>query len=103
MQVDTGQLRTAAAQLRQDVVQQLTRAQRIGWDVPVAASPASGGTTTFDTYTTAAPYTEAANAWLAELGVLLRATTQLADALERAAEGYDRSDARAVRRLRAPR
>jgi hypothetical protein len=94
MQVDTGQLRKAAGQLRQDVAKQLAKAA----DGP-SATVADG---TFDQYTTPTPYTEAADAWLHEIGLLARATAQLADALEQAADGYDKADAQSAERLAAP-
>jgi hypothetical protein len=106
MQVDTTQLRKAAAQLRRDVIEQLEKAGRVGGDTGVAASSPYTGSTidgAFDTYTGAAPYSEAAHAWLDEIGVALQATTELADALERAAEDYDRSDVTAAHRLTVPR
>jgi uncharacterized protein YukE len=95
MQVDTGQLRKAAAQLRQDVAKQLAKAA----DGPSAAV-ADG---TFDQYTTAAPYAEAADAWLQEISLLAQATAQLAGTLEQAADGYDQADDQSARRLAGPR
>jgi hypothetical protein len=70
MQVDTVQLRKAAARLRQDVVPQLGRAGDPGAHVNVDGA--------FDLYTTSAPFT---------------------DALEAAADDYDRADARSARRV----
>ena len=95
MQVDTAQLRKAAARLRQDVAKRLESSLSPGREVNVDGA--------FDLYTTSAPYTAAATAWADELGVLIRATTQLADALESAADDYDTSDDRAARRMTAPR
>ena len=95
MQVDTAQLRRAAAQLRQDVAKQLEKAAR--GPSPTAADG------TFDQYTTSAPYGEAADAWLHELSLLVEATAQLAGALEQAADGYDKADADSAERLTAPR
>jgi hypothetical protein len=91
MQVDTVQLRKAAARLRQDVVPQLGRAGDPGAHVNVDGA--------FDLYTTSAPFTEAASAWNTELGLLSRAAIQLADALEAAADDYDRADARSAQRV----
>jgi hypothetical protein len=95
MQVDTVQLRKAAARLRQDVAKRLRSGQSPGPDVNVEAA--------FDLYTTAGPFREAASAWAEEIDVLIRATIQLAEALESAADDYDRSDGRAVARLTATR
>jgi uncharacterized protein YukE len=95
MQVDTVQLRKAAGQLRHDVAKQLAKAAG-----SASATVADG---TFDQYTTAAPYGEAADAWLHEIGLLAAATAQLARALEQAADGYDRADAQSAERLTAPR
>jgi len=95
MQVDTAQLRMAAARLRQDVAKPMERSRR------------SGGTAnldgTFDRYTTAAPLREAMTAWAEEIDILIQATAQLADALDQAADDYDKSDAAAARRLTATR
>lgn len=95
MQVDTAQLRRAAVRLRQDVAKRLESNCEPGREVNVDAA--------FDLYTTAAPYTEAATAWADEIGLLIRATTQLAEALESAADDYDKSDDRSARRMTAPR
>jgi len=94
MQVDTVQLRKAAGQLRQDVAKQLAKAAG-GPSTTVADG-------TFDQYTTPAPYGEAADAWLHEVSLLAAATSQLASALEQAADGYDEADARSAERLTAP-
>jgi hypothetical protein len=94
MQVDTAQLRKAAARLRQDVAKRLESSRGPGQEVNVDGA--------FDLYTTAAPFTEAANAWAEEIAVLIRATTQLAEALESAADDYDESDDRSARRMTAP-
>jgi hypothetical protein len=98
MQVDTDQLRTAAGRLRHDVVHQLRKAA----DPVDKAGEAWDLAGNFDLYTTSAPYLEAADAWRAEIGVLLRAAEQLADSLERAAQDYDAADQAAAGRL-APR
>jgi hypothetical protein len=95
MQVDTAQLRRAAARLRQDVAKRLETSCEPGRGVNVDGA--------FDLYTTAAPYTEAATAWAVEIGLLIRATTQLAEALESAADDYDKSDERSARRMTATR
>jgi hypothetical protein len=95
MQVDTAQLRKAAARLRQDVAKPMERSQEPGRNAAVDG--------VFDLYTTAAPFREAATAWAEELEILLEATAQLADALERAADDYDKSDAAAARRMTATR
>jgi hypothetical protein len=93
MQVDTAQLRRAAVRLRQDVAKRLESSCEPGREVNVDGA--------FDLYTTAAPYTEAATAWSAEIGLLIGATTQLAEALESAADDYDKSDDRSARRMTA--
>ena len=95
MQVDTAQLRNAATRLRHDVAERLERRLRISREV------SAGGA--FDLYTTSAPYTEAATAWADEIGVLIRATIQLAEALDAAADDYDKSDDRSARRVAATR
>jgi hypothetical protein len=91
MQVDTSQLRQAAARLRKDVLPQLRRSSSPGSDLNVEGA--------FDLYTTSAPYAEAADAWTDEIGVLIQAATQLADALESAANDYDKADAGAAQRM----
>jgi len=95
MQVDTAQLRTAAKRLRAEVGNQLERSRQ--------PDRGTDRDDTFDRYTGSAPYREAAAAWAGEIDVLLRATTELADALEKAADDYDRSDDRARARLTAGR
>lgn len=92
MQVDTDQLRKAATKLRADVAKRLHKAA----DGPF---PDVG----FDDYTGQAPYQEAAAAWMAEVKIIENAAYELADALERTAADYDRSDATAAKRLTAPR
>jgi Excreted virulence factor EspC, type VII ESX diderm len=94
MQVDTAQLRKAAARLRQDVVAPLRG---------VRPRPDGNVDGAFDFYTTSAPFTEAATAWAGEIDVLVRATVQLVDALESAAEDYDKADAESARRMAAGR
>jgi hypothetical protein len=93
MQVDTAQLRKAAARLRQDVAKRLETSRGPGREVNADGA--------FDLYTTAAPYTEAATAWAEEIELLIRATTQLAEALESAANDYDKADDRSARRMTA--
>jgi hypothetical protein len=99
MQVDTAQLRAAAARLRRDVAKQLENAVK-----PVAPTlEAADLEGDFDLYTTSAPYREVAGAWIGEVVVLINAAEQLADALDRAADDYDRSDRVAAHRVAAAR
>jgi hypothetical protein len=97
MQVDTTQLRAAAADLRDTAAEQLRQAVttlgRAEREFSVEAA--------FDTYTTAAPYRAMSSAWQTELDVLAEATRQLADALDQAAAAYDASDAGAATRTQA--
>jgi hypothetical protein len=92
MQVDTGQLRRAAAQIRESVIPRLTKAA--DWSFPDAS---------FDQYATRAPYDEVLQAWLGEITIIKKAALELAEELERTAADYDSADAGAARRLTAPR
>jgi hypothetical protein len=92
MQVDTDQLRKAAAKIRDDVVTRLTKAA--DWPFPDVS---------FDQYATRAPYDEAMQAWLGEIRIIKNAALELAAALEKTADDYDRSDKTAAERLTAPR
>jgi uncharacterized protein YukE len=95
MQVDTTELRAAAAELRNVAAEQLRQA---GATLD-RAERAFNVEAAFDTYTTAAPYRATSSAWQKELEVLAEATRELADALERTAAAYDASDAGAGARL----
>ena len=95
MQVDTTELRTAAAKLRNEAAEYLRRAG-IQAGGPEREFRVSGA---FDSYTTPGPYRAAVAAWEKETEVLAEAARQLADALEAAAAGYDAADARAAGRL----
>jgi hypothetical protein len=92
MQVDTGQLRTAAAKIRDDMATRLKKAA--DWQFPEAG---------FDQYTSEAPCQEATTAWVGEVQIIQAAALELADALDKAAAAYDKADADAAKRLKAPR
>jgi uncharacterized protein YukE len=95
MQVDTAALRATAGRLRREVLRQLE-----------APARAMGGGTPADSfcgYAGPEPYGEAVGAWFAEIQAIHTASAQLADALEAAADDYDRADAAAAGRLVAPR
>ena len=90
MQVDTAQLRKAAARLRHEVIPQLKRGK------PRLDDLAGNG---FDSPALWDAYSQTSAAWLREVDVLVRAAEQLADSLESAAADYDRSDEHAARRM----
>ena len=93
MQVDTTQLRTAAALLRQEVIKPLAAAQdRTGW--PAGA---------FDSYTGYDAYGEAGDNWEREVDVIRQAAWELADKLEATADEYDAADTTSAQRLTARR
>jgi hypothetical protein len=94
MQVDTGQLRRAAAHLRAEVIKPLQRALDL--------TPGSY-TGAFDSYPTDRPFGDAASAWEAELETMRLAAWELADKLEATADDYDKADTHAVQRLTATR
>jgi hypothetical protein len=95
MQVDTTQLRAAAAKLRGEVAEHLRRAG-IQAGGPERDFLVAGA---FDTCTTPGPYRAAIAAWEKETEVLAEAARQLADALDAAAADYDAADARGAGRL----
>ncbi|GAA3350519.1 hypothetical protein GCM10020358_76760 [Amorphoplanes nipponensis] len=95
MQVDTAQLRAAAAKLRGEVAEHLRRAG-IQAGGPERDFRVSGA---FDTYTTPGPYRAAIAAWEKETEVMAEAARQLADSLDAAADDYDAADARGAGRL----
>ncbi|GIE75496.1 hypothetical protein Aph02nite_14460 [Actinoplanes philippinensis] len=95
MQVDVDELRAAARALRDDTAEGLRRAA----DRVLVPEREFGVDAAFDRHTTAAPYRALAAALEQELRVLERAARELADALERTAHDYARSDDRAARRL----
>jgi hypothetical protein len=95
MQVDTAALRKAAARLRAEVEKPLSEAG----GMLINATTTIGLESAFDSYTTAAPFTEVRSAWGAEVNLLMEAANDLATALEAAADDYDASDANAAGRL----
>jgi Excreted virulence factor EspC, type VII ESX diderm len=99
MQVDTAALRKAAARLRAEVETPLGKAG----GMLINATTAVSAEAAFDSYTTAAPFTEVRSAWGVEITLLTYAAADLATALEAAADGYDASDANAAGRLAGPR
>jgi hypothetical protein len=99
MQVDTAALRKAAVRLRSEVEKPLAEAGGMLINATTAVSLDAA----FDSYTTAAPFTEVRSAWGVEITLLMSAADDLATALEAAADGYDASDAAAAARLTEPR
>jgi hypothetical protein len=99
VQVDVDELRAAARTLRDDTAEGLRRAA----DRVRVPERQFGVEAAFDRYTTAAPYRALAAAVEQEFRVLERAARELADALDRTALDYERSDDRAARRLRGDR
>jgi hypothetical protein len=94
MQVDTRQLREAAATLRADVIKPLQQALDLSHGVP------SGS---FDSYTTDAPFDEARRNWHGEVDTIRQAAWELADKFEAVADEYDKADTQAAQRLTATR
>ena len=85
MQVDTAQLRAAAATLRDEVAENLRRAG-IQAGGPERDFRVAGA---FDSYTTPGPYRAVVAAWEKKVEVLAEAARQLADALEATAAQHD--------------
>jgi hypothetical protein len=95
VQVKSDQLRVAARRLREEAAENLRKAAA-QLEVP---EKQYGVEAAFDTYTTAAAYREYATAMEEEFRLLEEATRQLADALEQAANDYDRSDQHSAVRI----
>jgi len=95
IRVDTAALRATAKRLRNEA------ADTVGEAVKATQSTEGGSVVgfAFDQYGSYDGYKAVAQAWRAELGSLAEALRQLAEALERAADNYDRSDAAAGTRL----
>lgn len=89
VQVDTAALRAAAKRLRDEAADAVGQAVK-------ATQGTEGGTLVgfaFDQYGSYDGYKSVSQAWRAELGSLAEAMRQLADALEKAADNYDKADA----------
>ncbi|MFC6017436.1 WXG100 family type VII secretion target [Plantactinospora solaniradicis] len=95
VQVDTAVLRAAAKRLRDEAADAVGQAVK-------ATQSTEGGTLVglaFDQYGSYDGYRAVSEAWRAELGSLAEALRQLADALDKAADNYDQSDAAAAARF----
>jgi hypothetical protein len=95
VQVDADELRVAARVLRDDAAEGL----RAAADRVRVPEREYGVEAAFDRYTTAAAYQRFAAAFQEEFRLLEQAARELADALERTALDYQRSDERAAHRL----
>ncbi|ROT32719.1 WXG100 family type VII secretion target [Micromonospora sp. HM5-17] len=94
LQVDAAELRATAKRLRDEV------ANGVGGACEATSATEGGGILIgFDQYGSRDGYQAVSQAWRAELGAFAEAIRQLADALEKAADNYDRSDRDAARRL----
>ncbi|MEE6260915.1 WXG100 family type VII secretion target [Plantactinospora sonchi] len=93
VRVDTAALRAAAKRLRDEAAG--------GVDEAIRSTQAtdSGGLLGFDQYGSFDGYQAVSRAWRAELGGFAEALRQLADAMEKAADNYDRSDQNAADRF----
>jgi uncharacterized protein YukE len=99
VRIDTAELRAAASRLRDEAATQVAEANaasRRTEDQYVLA-------VAFDTYGSVGAYRAVSSAWRGELGSLTAALRQLADALDAAADDYDRADAAGAARLGAVR
>lgn len=94
MQVSSGELRVAAAKLRQEAAEDLRKA------VTQLQAPERGYgvEAAFDRYTTAAAYRAFTTAVEQEFRLLEQAARELADALDRTAADYDAADQRSAKR-----
>jgi Excreted virulence factor EspC, type VII ESX diderm len=95
VQVDADELRVAARVLRDDVAEGLRRAA----DRVRVPERQFGVEAAFDRHTTAAAYQQFTAAAEEEFRLLAQAAHDLAEALERTALDYERSDERAAHRL----
>jgi hypothetical protein len=95
VRVDVDGLRIAARALRDDTAEGLREAA----DRMRVPERQYGVEAAFDRYTTATPYRAVAAAIEQEFRLLEQAARELADALERTALDYERSDERAAHRL----
>lgn len=94
VKVDTTELRAAAKRLRDEAANGVGEAYEA-----TRATEGSGQLIGFDPYGSFDGYQAVSRAWRAELDGLAEALRQLADAMEKAADEYDRSDRNAANRL----
>ncbi len=95
MRVDTAALRAAAKRLRDEAADQIGQAitDSHGTEERYVIAFA------FDGYGSHDAYTAVSQAWRSELSTLTIALRELANAMELAADDYDRADAAAANRL----
>ena len=95
VQVDTAALRAAAKRLRDEAADVLGQANAATHRTEERYAIGFA----FDHYGSGEAYRAVSGAWRGELGNLAAALRQLAEAMDTAADNYDRSDAGATARL----